>query len=329
MNLVPMATDSGVLFAVSPDGSHIEPTESIPRIVERKADSPWLWLHLDNNRPATAEWLRAQEDLPEDITESIIERHSRPRCTRWPGGLLFVGRGVNLNTDSRPEDMVSIRAWLTHDRLVTVVLRRVRAAEDVAAEIERGEPIESPGEALVWLVSALLDRMTPIIRETGEEIDALLERIVEGEHGEARSELTPLRQRIVLLRRYAAPLRDAINELHRAPKNLIPASVDAAVTELVDRSTRLVEDLDTHNARAELARQEVASIEAETLNRRLYGLAIISAIFLPLSFLTGLLGMNVPGIPVTTQPWAFWPWVGVFLLSLSVQLFILKKLRWL
>jgi len=329
MKFATMATESGVLFAVSPDGSHIEPTEHIDRIIEHNADAPWLWLHLDNNQPATAEWLRARGDLPEDIAESIIERHSRPRCTRWPGGLLFVGRGVNFDTDSRPEDMVSIRAWLTQDRLVTVVLRRVRAAEDVAAEIKRGEPVGSPGEALVWLIGSLLDRMTPIIRETGEEIDDMLERIVEGKHEDARGELTPLRQRIVLLRRYAAPLRDAISELHRAPHDLIPADVDAAVTELVDRSTRLVEDLDAHNARAELARQEIASIEAETLNRRLYGLAIISAIFLPLSFLTGLLGMNVPGIPVTTQPWAFWPWTGVFLLSLSVQLFILKKMRWL
>jgi zinc transporter len=131
------------------------------------------------------------------------------------------------------------------------------------------------------------------------------------------------------LRRYMLPLRDAIAELRQAPAELMPPHTSQAITELADRATRLFEELESQNARGELARAELSSEEAETLNRRLYALAIVTAIFLPLSFLTGLLGMNVAGVPFTTQPWAIWVWGGVFLVVLTGQLLLLRRVKWL
>jgi len=325
-----MAPESGVMLLASPAGVERRPDAPIEQIIAPEA--AWRWLHLDHNRPNAAEWLRLQEDLPEDVADAMLALQTRPRCVQWKGGLLFIGRGVNLNAEAMPEDMISIRAWLMPRRLVTVVRRRLRAAEDVAAAIEQPNPsvsVEAAGELLLMLLENLLERMTPTVTESGEQIDDYLENVIDDNTKVNRRDIARLRLRIITLRRYALPLRDAIAELRLAPPELIPKHLSPALVELSDRVTRIVDELENQNVRAELARAEVAGVESETVNRRLYALAIISAIFLPLSFLTGLLGMNVPGIPVTTQSWAFWPWAGVLALSLSVQLLILKKLGWL
>jgi zinc transporter len=328
-----MAPESGVLLAATPSGVQRRVDTPIEQLAS--TDAPWHWLHLDHNRPATARWLRTQKDLPEDVADAMLAPHTRPRCSRWPGGLLFIGRGVNLNDDAVPEDMVSVRAWLRADQLVTIVLRRVRAAEDVAGTLEKdsqaGSPIAiaAPGELLLMLLEGLIEHMTPTVHETGEQLDDILEAVIDDQRRGDRRTLTKLRLRVMTLRRYMLPLRDAIAELRQAPPELMPPHTSQAITELADRATRLFEELESQHARGELARAELSSEEAETLNRRLYALAIVTAIFLPLSFLTGLLGMNVAGVPFTTQPWAIWVWGGVFLVVLTGQLLLLRRVKWL
>ena len=330
MKTEPMAPGSGVLLFVTPDQVERKVHAPIVQVLARKAS--WQWLHLDHNRPAARQWIREQRDLPEDIADALLADRTRPRCSTWDGGLMFIGRGVNLNDESLPEDMVSIRAWLSADRLVTVVRRRVRAAEDLAKALEAHEPrlvVVCPGELLLMLLTSLLDRMTPIVYETVEELDDVLHALAGEAMSPDRQQLIRLRLRILSMRRYVLPLRDAINELQHAPADLLPDAQGQAIANLADRTTRIYEELETLDARAEVARSELAGEEAEKLNRRLYALAIITAIFLPLSFLTGLLGMNVAGIPFTSQPWAFWIWTIAFVAVLGGQLIALRRLGWL
>ncbi len=229
--------------------------------------------------------------------------------------------------------MVSIRAWLTPGRLVTVVRRRLRAAEDVAAAVEQPNAkvnVEAAGELLLMLIENLLERMTPTVTESGEQIDDYLEDVIDENTRVDRRDIARLRLRIITLRRYALPLREAVSELRLAPPDLMPADLTPALIEVADRVTRIVDELtDNQNTRAELARAEVAGLEDETLNRRLYALAIVTAIFLPLSFLTGLLGMNVAGIPFTQPDWSIWVWGTVFAFVLAGQLWLLRRLSWL
>ncbi|MDH3527069.1 MAG: hypothetical protein OEM43_06160 [Gammaproteobacteria bacterium] len=77
------------------------------------------------------------------------------------------------------------------------------------------------------------------------------------------------------------------------------------IRELTDRMTRFIEDLDEARDRASVTHEELQNRLAELTNRRMYLLTMIAAIFLPLSFLTGLLGINVGGIPGSDFPAAF------------------------
>ncbi|GIW73873.1 MAG: zinc transporter ZntB [Phycisphaerales bacterium] len=331
---VPMAGPNGVLVVADPAGVRRLPEGPIASLAQGPA--AWRWLHLDHNRPATHRWLREGAGLPEasadELAEAMLALQTRPRCLRLDDGVLFIGRGVNLNDQALPEDMVSVRAWLTPGRLVTVVRRRLRAAEDLAEWLDdpaRRAAIDHAGALLVRLLEGLLGRMAPIVAEAGEQMDDLLEALLDEQRQIDGAQLARLRLRALTLRRYVLPLREAIEQLRLAPPTLIDPDQHLPLGELADDAGRMGDDLHAVATRGELARGELDSQQARVHNGRLYALAIVTAIFLPLSFLTGLLGMNVAGVPFTTQPWAFAFWAAVFAVVLLGQLVLLRRVRWL
>jgi zinc transporter len=129
------------------------------------------------------------------------------------------------------------------------------------------------------------------------------------------------------LRRYIAPQRDALNSLIAAPTPILGDADRMRLRESADRVTRYVEDLDLMRERAAVTTDELSARQAEGLNRRMYLLALVAAVFLPLGLLTGLLGANVGGIPGQGNEWGFWI-VAVLLVILgAVMLWMLRSRR--
>jgi zinc transporter len=96
--------------------------------------------------------------------------------------------------------------------------------------------------------------------------------------------------------------------------------------EITDKVTRYVEDLDSIKDRASVAHEELASRLSEILNNRMYILSVVGGLFLPLGFLTGLLGINVGGIPWADNPLGFSiVLLGVFIIILGQFLFFKMK----
>ena len=91
---------------------------------------------------------------------------------------------------------------------------------------------------------------------------------------------------------------------------------------------RYIEELDTIKDKVALIQEDLANKLSEQMNKKMYVLSIISVIFLPLSFLTGLLGINVGGIPGAENENAFYIFIGVLALIVTTQLIIFKKNRW-
>jgi zinc transporter len=78
-----------------------------------------------------------------------------------------------------------------------------------------------------------------------------------------------------------------------------------------DRAARMAEEVEAIRERAAVMHETLTDLRAELLDQRGLTISIVAMVFLPLTFLTGLLGMNVEGIPYAQEPWAFWGVVGV------------------
>ena len=265
----------------------------------------WRWIHLDRTHEETGAWLARAGQVPALAAEALLAEETRPRVFALEHGHIAILRGINHNPDFAPEDMVSIRLWIEDRRIISLRRMRLLAIQDLRAACDGGTAPGNIGGFLADLASALLRRMSPVVLDLEDDLDAMEETGVALPTARQRERLVALCRRAIPLRRYLSPQRDALSVASNLKADWLDADSAARIREAFDQASRLVEALDAVRERAGLLHEEFANRLAERTNRNMYVLTVVAAIFLPLGLLTGLLGINVGGIPGTDNPWAF------------------------
>ncbi|TPV54318.1 zinc transporter ZntB [Aestuariibacter sp. GS-14] len=267
------------------------------------AESSYRWVHLQSDEPDTEQVLSALA-LPSSVADSLMTLKTRPRVIPLKEGALIFLRGINVNQGADADDMVSLRLWLTPNLIVTARRhnRRVMSVQDTRAMLESGEAPAGTAELLIALLTRLADRIHDKLEEIDEQLGQY--EIADSLNKQDRQQLAMLRRQTANIRRHLAPQRDALDTLIRLP-NLIHDTLLFELRDQADRMTRYVEDLDLARERSIVLQDELRNQIADQQGIRMYLLSMITAIFLPLSFLTGVFGMNVAGLPGTETPDAF------------------------
>ena len=293
-----------------------------------KSDTDFLWIHLDLSHPRAQQWVNNESGVDEVVAEALLADETRPRSSVMKEGLLVMLRGVNMNAGANPEDMVAIRVWIEGRRVITTRKRRLLSINDIRQSIDDNAGPTTPGDLLVMLSSFLVTRMSSVIDDIDEEVDRLENAVVESENPHLRRELAKLRTQVIGLRRYLSPQREVMVRLSQDKVQWLMDTDRVHLREVSDRIIRYVEDLDAVRERAAVVQEELASRLSEQMNKRMYMLSMVAAVFLPLGFMTGLLGINVGGIPGANNPLGF-EWVlGLLVVLVAFQVWIFKRQRW-
>jgi zinc transporter len=293
------------------------------------AEKGIVWLHLDYANGRAQGWLSENSGLSAIMAESLLAEDTRPRCLLSEEGLLLILRGVNCNPGSDPEDMVSLRMLFAKDRIITMRHRRVMAIDEVNSAITSGRGPTSSADFLIFVCRRITDRMADVVADIDESVDALEDAVLTGESYELRPRLSNLRRQTISLRRYMAPQRDVLSRLQHERVSWLDEMDRAHVREIGERTARFVEDIDSALERAAITQEELNNRLAERMNKAMYLLTIVAAIFLPLGLLTGLLGINVGGIPGAETKWAFGA-VALLLVGIAVALIgWFRHIKWL
>jgi len=292
-------------------------------------DKGFLWLHLDRSEPHGQDWLASRSGLSPLIVEALLDEETRPRSLAFDSGLLLILRGVNLNPGADPEDMVAIRIWVEPGLAVSSRHRRLAAIQDLRDDIAHGRGPHDAGDFVVALAQSLVRRAAPVIEDLEDAVDGLEEQLLEAESHEIRTNLHTLRRRAIALRRYLSPQRDALARLVTEEQPWLQAVHRSRLREVADRVTRYVEDLDEVRERAAVVQDELTNQLSERMNRTVYLLTVVATIMLPLGFLTGLLGINVGGIPGAEAGWAFWTVCGALAALVAIEVWLFRRLKWL
>jgi len=174
----------------------------------------------------------------------------------------------------------------------------------------------------------LTSRMEPLLDELQDNLDDLEDTVIADTKRELRKELTELRRRTIMLRRYIAPQRDALRQLANSSVDWLSQIQRDRLNEVADRVTRYVEDLDVIRDRAAIVLDELVNLLTEQMNKTMYVLSIVAMIFMPLTLFSGMLGMNVGGVPGEKQPWAFLIVSGLFAITVAIEFWIARRLKW-
>lgn len=286
------------------------------------------WFHFDRNGPDVEPWLRQKGGLSPLQIDALLADETRPRVVFMDDGILMTLRGVNLNPGANPEDMVSLRIWIEATRIFTVRIRRLMAVNDVREKFEQKGGPKSTIDVLRMLAAGLVQRMNPVLEQMNDEIDELENDMVENPTADIRHRLKDLRRQAIALRRYLAPQREALARLYAEDVTWIDKEYRMAFRETADQSARIVEDLDAMRERAAVIQDELTNRTAEHMNRNMYTLSVVAALMLPLGVITGMLGMNVGGIPLSESKYGFVAVIGMLGLIVALQVLIFRRLKW-
>lgn len=319
----------GLLHALCLDGTGGASDVPWAEVENWSEEAGTLWLHFDFEEPDTQHWLTTRSGLNDIACHSLINPETRPRTLNRANNLLVTLRGINNNPGQDPEDMVSLRIWTDGRRFISTRRRSLLSTADLLDDLRAGSGPCNATELLVDWAGRITERLDGTLSDFEEEVADIEEQLIADRREGVRESLGDLRRRIIAIRRYLSPQREALNRLVNENLDWIDELNRLRLREVTDRLIRNIEDLDEIRDRAVLAQETHSNRIAEQMNERSYLFTVAAVIFLPLGFLTGLLGINVGGMPGVDDERSFWIVVIMCALLGAGLTMIFRFRRWL
>jgi zinc transporter len=286
------------------------------------------WLHFDQRHQSTARWLRCDSGLDPVTADALLGGNTRPRALIRANATLLSLRGVSVDPDARAETL-SIQLWSDGRRIITCRDHHSAAIAEIRRELERGRGPRNSGDFVAELADLLVERMDDVIGDIEAQTHRLGHAGGQADTGELVGELAQLRRRMMRLRRYLGPQRRALAILAAANVEWLESDDRDRLRAVAEQTAEYAEGLDAALAITAVTQDELLQRSSERTEKRIYTLTVLTAIFMPLSFLTGLLGVNLAGIPRADNPEAFLTLCAILLVVILVQLLILRLKGWL
>jgi magnesium transporter len=305
----------------------LDPSECLPF---RKADSV-TWVNVDGvGDPALIRRLSEVMGFHALTVEDILNRDQRPKTEDYDDYLYVVVKMLDLD----PAGEITIEQLslvIGPNYVISIQEEPGDPFEPVRARIRNGVGrIRNLGaDYLAYrLLSVIVDRCFAVTDRLGERIEQLDEMVAGNERPEVLRGMYQTKREIIYLRKAVTPLREVVAALWHSESSLIQ---DATVPYLRDLYDHVVQAAD----RVDTSRDLLASVQDLYLTRVsnrtstvMKIIAVFSSIFLPLTFITGIFGMNFEFMPLIHKPWGFAISAGVMLVTVVGMLWYFRRRRW-
>jgi len=284
-----------------------------------------IWLHFNLADMRARRWLENCTVVPRAGRDILLGTAEQMRLEPVGDGLVGILGDLHHDFQNDPSTLGVLRLYLDDRYLITTRRHPLKSIDSLRRSMSGPVPSSRPIDLMVQFLHHLAETFGLTIADIGQSIDSIEDRILADHTSNEGKELGRARQLIVRLRRHLVPQRHALlGLLGRLPPWL--SDVEAtSLRQAVERLDMLGHDLDLIQDRARLLQDEIANKQAERTNHNLYILSIVTTIFLPITLITGLFGMNVAGLPGLQDPGGFW-WV---LLGMAITVCIsLVLLYW-
>lgn len=256
-----MTHPSAIIHAHTIDGNGYGRPLKDDEVSKEIKDHKLAWVHLNAITPHTREWLQREVDyLDQIILDALLAEETRPRIMEFEQGALIILRGMNLNENAEPEDMISIRMWIDPSRIISIQRRKLKAVGDIVERLTAGTGPKDSGEFIAALSARLFDRMEPVLTELDERTDRIEETVMEDPQISERQEIIDIRKEAIIYRRYIAPQRDVISALRLSELPWLTTMHKRHLQENLDRVLRYIEDLDAIRERAQIIKDELRTL---------------------------------------------------------------------
>lgn len=288
-----------------------------------------LWVHLCRSEAGIQGWLEEQLGIPEPTAELLVSNETRPRAFVEGQALVATLRGINFNPGAQPEDMVALQLWCDGQRLVTLRRSPLQSPRDVLSTIDNRAGPRDAGRIITEIVEALINRMNSSIVDMNSVIDEMEDEGSGADTDITLARIATIRRNCLALQRHMAPQHEALENISRSAPAWFEEDDRREIAESIDRLRRFLEDINISKESVLVLQDDIRARSLASSERTNYLLTIVAAIFLPLGFLTGLMGINVGGMPGVDDPDGFWIVVGLCGAIFLMQIVLFWKWKWL
>jgi len=262
-------------------------------------------------------WLRGE--LGEFNSGLLTAPTSRARCTVMDDRALVMLRVVRPGAAPHDVGRQFLTVWIERGRVIIASELNILDFLGLNKWEQSFHAPVSPADLIARLALRATDRLEPLIEMLGDRLDEVEETLITHRTERAQDNLEHLRRNLINFRRLVWPQRDALTTLEIEDLSFFSDKDRLRLRDAAMRTARIGDELQALSERAVLVHEEIIDDRAEQMNRTMLLLAAVTVVFSPLTLITGLLGMNVPGIPLTDYGGTFWL-VSAILIVLGVAI---------
>jgi magnesium transporter len=182
---------------------------------------------------------------------------------------------------------------------------------------------------LYALVDAIVDQYFSVLETLGEQIELLQERVIADPKPETLKNIHAMKQQLLFVRRAVWPLREAINNLSRSECPFLHESTKVFFRDVYDHVVQIVDTIETLREMVSASLDIYLSSVSYRLNAVMRVLTVITTIFMPLTFIAGIYGMNFEYMPELKWPWGYPMALGIMGLVAVIMLVGFRLKKWL
>lgn len=284
---------------------------------------------------AVLEKIAVAENIHALVLEDIVHTHQRPKAEEYDNGLFIVCRMLRPGSDGFEDEQLAI--WVSKRTVVTFQERAGDVFDPVRARIHKskGKIRSSGADYLVYaLLDCCVDAYFPILESFGEQLAELELAVLTNPSRDLVVQLLRLKRELTMLRRACWPMREMIQELLRSEGSYFDDSTKVYLRDVYDHVIQILDLVESHRDIASSLMDLYLSSLSHRMNEVMKVLTIISTIFIPMTFLAGLYGMNfdtkLPGnMPELGIPYAYPILLATFIAIVISMLLWFRRLGWL
>ena len=263
--------------------------------------------------------------------EDVVDVHQRPKVERYKSYLFIVMRVVSLHDHLDNEQLSS---FLGKNFVLTIQEQPSDCFDPVRTRLResRGRIREAGADYLAYvLLDAVIDSYFPVVDAYGERMEELDEDITSGKSKNTMEVIHTLRSDLMALRRAVRPLRDALNQIPPDDETFFTKETHFYLRDCYDHTIQIIDLLDNYRELCANLRDYHMSIVSNRMNEVMKVLTITGTIFIPLTFIAGIYGMNfntqLPG-NMPELNWAYgyvFAWLLMITIGLGLLGFVWRK----
>ncbi len=265
------------------------------------------------------------------ILEEVVDTQQRPKFEEYENGIFLIFKALNFDQEKQTVVREQIALFFRKGLVITFQEDHTDLFEPVRKRIYsgKGKVRQKGADYLAYaLADNLVDHYYTVLDTIEEQIELLEDNLLENPDSNSKSKIHQLKKEIIRVRKSIAPLREAISRFSKSDNPLIEESSVSYIRNLYDHTIQIMDSVDNFRDMLNGLQDLYISEISFRMNQVMQVLTIITTIFVPLSFLAGLYGMNFENMPELHYKYGYFVLLGVMALVAVGLVLWFKRQRW-